>query len=50
MFVLITQSPVCGAFAKSRKVTISLVMCVCLSVRMSVRAEPGSHWANFYYI
>jgi hypothetical protein len=36
MFVLITQSPVCGVFAKSRKVTISLVMSVCLSVRPSV--------------
>ena len=37
-------SSVLDAFAKSRKVTISLVMSVCLSVRPSARMQQlGSH-------
>jgi hypothetical protein len=36
-----------GALAKLRKVTASLVMSVCLSVRME---QLGSHWTDFHEI
>jgi hypothetical protein len=41
---------VLGAFAKLRKVTNSLVMFVCPSVRPSVRMELDSHWTDFQEI
>ena len=40
-----------GAFAKFRKVIISFVMSLCLSVRPSVCTEQlGSHWTGFIEI
>jgi hypothetical protein len=37
-----------GVFAKVAKVTVSLVMPLCLSVRPSVQmAQLGSHWTDF---
>jgi hypothetical protein len=33
-----------GAFAKLRKATISIVVSICLSVRME---QLGSHWTEF---
>jgi len=40
-----------GAFAKLRKVTISFIMSICLSVPPSVRMEQlGSHWTDFHEI
>ena len=41
------RGPVLGAFIKLQKVTISLVMSVCPSVRME---QTGSHWMYFYEI
>ena len=36
-----------GAFVKPRKATISFVMSVCQSARLSVRLEKfGSHWTD----
>jgi len=40
-----------GAFAKLRIVTISFVMSVCPSVRLSVQVEQlGSHWTDVHEI
>jgi hypothetical protein len=38
---------VLGALAKLRKLTVSFVVSVCLSVRIE---QLGSHWKDFYEI
>jgi len=43
-------NPFLGALAKLRKTTVSFVMSVCLSFRLSVRIELCSHWMDFHEI
>jgi hypothetical protein len=47
-FPVIHKHTFSGAPAKLRKATISFIMCVCPSVRLSVRMENlGSHWTDY---
>ena len=50
-FIRVFMYTLLSAFAKLRKATISFVMSVRPSVRLSVRMEQlGSHWTDFYEI
>jgi hypothetical protein len=51
MDIIYSSHILLGAFAKLRKATISFVMSVHMSVRLSVHMEQlGSHWTNFHEI
>jgi hypothetical protein len=43
-------NPFLAALAKLRKATVSFVMSVCLSFRLSVRIELRSNWTDFHEI